>query len=170
MRVIFLFLIVFIFGCKGERLSDHSIGKMEEKTLVSNDKTIFDYALDTQDYFWEAKHLENSNYWVRLVFQKEFVVYQFNGQCLYWFFTKHYSNENKTIELIWSYKNDCLEQLDFLYRSNGVEHYPKFGDKFCEYKLLKDSIVKVDYYFPEWVYKINEIEKDSIFPNYLYLN
>jgi len=124
---------------------------------------------DTTDYFWCPRQSETSSYWIRIVFQKEFAVYQFNRQCIYWFFTNHYYTKADKIELLWSFKNDCLLSMDFLKKSNGIKNYPKTGDAFCEYSLLNDTVIVVKYNFPEWTEKINEMEKDSIFPKYLYL-
>lgn len=132
-------------------------------------KRIGDYMSDTTDYFWCPRQSETSSYWIRIVFQKEFAVYQFNRQCIYWFFTNHYYTKADKIELLWSFKNDCLLSMDFLKKSNGIKNYPKTGDAFCEYSLLNDTVIVVKYNFPEWTEKINEMEKDSIFPKYLYL-
>lgn len=96
-------------------------------------------------------------------------MYQFHGQCYYWFFTNYYYTKTDKIELLWTYKSDCLLDMKFLQSSNGIKKYPKNGEIFCEYTLINDSIIKVKYKFPEWVNKINETEKDSIFPSYLYL-
>ena len=59
--------------------------------------------------------------------------------------------------------------LDFLKKSNGVKTYPKFGDVFCEYNLVNDSVIAVKYNFPDWTDKINQMENDSLFPKYFYL-
>lgn len=74
------------------------------------------------------------------------------------------------VELIWSYKTDCISDLKFLNNQNGVKNYPKYGDAFCEYKLINDSIIEVKYNFPEWVEQVNKTEKNSVFPKFLYYN
>ena len=140
-----------------------------ENSVEPKSKRIGDYMSDDKDYFWVAKQNEEASYWVRLVFQKEFAVYQFHGQCIYSFFTNHYHTKADKIELLWTYKTDCLLDMNFLKNSNGIKKYPKNGDSFCEYSLVNDSIIKVKYNFPEWTKKVNEIAKDSIFPQYLYL-
>ncbi len=177
--VLILALIITIIGCERNNQKKDASNKINSienqyvsKLLDSNKietKKIGDYISDTIDYFWYAKQNDSASYWVRIVFQKEFAVYQFHGQCLYWFFTNHYYTGTDKIELLWSYKTDCLLEMDFLKKSNGIKRYPKQGDAFCEYKLVNDSVIEVKYKFPEWIKKINEMEKDSIFPQYFYL-
>lgn len=148
---------------------------VRQKTIKSSDnknnlKRIGDSMSDNKDFFWCAKQSDTTSYWTRIVFQKELAVYQFHGQCIYWFFTNHYYTKADKIELLWSYKTDCLLSMDFLRKSNGAKKYPKAGDAFYEYSLLNDTVIFVKYNFPEWTDKINKMEKDSIFPKYLYLN
>ncbi len=71
--------------------------------------------------------------------------------------------------MIWSYKTDCLLDMKFLNDDNGVKKYPRTGDYFCDYSLVNDTIIKVEYRFPEWIKAVNDNAKDSIFPTYLYL-
>ena len=143
--------------------------KSESTEATTKPKKIGDYISDTTKFYWYTKQNDSSNYWIRLVFQKEFAVYQFHGQCIYWFFANHYYTETDKIDLLWSYKTDCLLNLDFLKKSNGVKTYPKFGDVFCEYNLVNDSVITVKYNFPDWTDKINQMENDSLFPKYFYL-
>jgi hypothetical protein len=179
--VILILALITIFGCgnnkqqnnktAGENLKEkefqQKIGKSTDNK--NNPKRIGDYMSDTTDFFWCAKQSDTASYWIQIVFQKEFAVYQFHGQCFYWFFTNHYYTKADKIELLWSYKTDCLLTMDFLRKSNGVKKFPKAGDAFCEYSLLNDTVIVVKYNFLEWTEKINKMEKDSIFPKYLYL-
>lgn len=179
---IFVLILITILSCNNNKQDHHSSintnskekeDKRERSELpdsMTKSKRIGDYISDTTDFFWCAKQSDTANYWVRIVFQKEFAVYQFHGQCLYWFFTNYYYTRTDKIELLWSYKTDCLLAMDFLRKSNGIKRYPKTGDAFCEYRLINDTVIEVKYNFPEWTRKINEMEKDSIFPKYLYLD
>ncbi|MCX6231503.1 MAG: hypothetical protein NTZ33_08160 [Bacteroidetes bacterium] len=178
--IILILAIISIIGCDNNKEIDKAASKnakekeVQQKINKSTDKKtnqirIGDYMSDTSDFFWYAKQSDTASYWIRIVFQKEFAVYQFHGQCIYWFFTNHYYTKADKIELLWSYKSDCLLTMDFLRKSNGVKKFPKAGDAFCEYSLLNDTVIVVKYNFPEWTEKINKMEKDSIFPKYLYL-
>jgi len=166
-KIVFLFLIVSSISCRKENVVEKPNPKNSSTEKTS--KKIGDYISDDQDFIWSAKQSDTAKYWVRVVFQKEFAVYQFHGQCIYDFFTNHYHTKADKIELLWTYKSDCLLDMEFLKQSNGIKEYPKNGDSFCEYTLVNDSVIKVNYKFPLWIKKINETQKDSIFPHYLYL-
>ncbi|MFN3753920.1 hypothetical protein [Flavobacterium sp.] len=179
MKKLVLLVISFLvlLSCKNEDSSKKSYPKKVQKTtekettqkkLEKKPKRIGEYMSDVEDYPWIGKHADPNSYYPRLVFQKEFLIYQFHGQCYYWFFTNHYYTGADKIELLWTYKTDCLYELKSIKNSNGVKKYPKNGDAFCEYSLVNDSVIKVKYNFPEWIKKVNEIEKDSIFPHYFY--
>lgn len=170
-KIIYIFFLIFLtIACKKDN-SIKIIPKTIKNHLVKEHtiKRIGDYMSDDKSFFWVAKQSDSASYWVRLVFQKEFVVYQFHGQCIYYFFTNHYHTGADKIELLWSYKTDCILDMDFLRQSNGIRRFPKPGDPFCEYELVNDSLIHVKYNFPEWTKEINKINKDSIFPNYLHL-
>ena len=175
--VLLVIFFLVLLSCKNEDSSKISNPKkvhktIEKKAIVLLDKKpkrIGDYMSDNKDYAWIAKHADPNSYYPRLVFQKEFLIYQFHGQCYYWLFTNHYYTGADKIELLWTYKKDCLYEPKSLQNSNGIKKYPKIGDSFCEYSLVNDSVIKVKYNFPEWVNKVNKIEKDSVFPKYLYL-
>lgn len=175
--VLLVISFLVLLSCKNENSSKISNSKkvqrtIEKKTIVQKlkkQKRIGDYMSDNKDYVWIAKNVSQNSYYPRLVFQKEFAIYQFHGQCYYWFFTNHYYTGADKIDLLWTYKKDCLYQPKSLQNSNGIKKHPKIGDAFCEYSLVNDSVIKVKYNFPEWINKVNKIEKDSIFPKYLYL-
>ncbi|NUY80525.1 hypothetical protein HUK80_06430 [Flavobacterium sp. MAH-1] len=167
-KLILLITIIFCASCKKEKLQEKDEVKTPPKRIEHHPKKIGDYMSDDKDFPWIAKQSDTASYLTRIIFQKEFLVYQFHGQCYYWFFTNHYRTGADKIELLWTYKNDCLLDTKFLNTSYGL-HHPKNGDSFCEYNLINDSVIKVKYKFPEWVMKVNETERDSIFPSYLYL-
>jgi len=171
-----LFLIVpvlLLFSCnKRDNVTTakkQPVAKVKETPKTPTPKILRDYMSEEDYIFWHAKQSETANYWVRLEFEEDFLVYQFHGQCVYYFFTNYCHTGTDEIELLWSYKTDCLLNLDYLTESNGAKKIPKHGDSFSVYKLVNDSVIKVTYKFPEWVQAVNKREKDSIFPNYLYL-
>ncbi len=171
--VFFIFLLFILTSCKKEKSNIKREPKVEVKKVPEKKmkirKRIGDYMSDNEDHNWYAKISDSINDYPRLVFQKEFAVYQFHGQCYYWLFTNHYYTGADKIELLWTYKKDCLYEPKSLLSSNGIRKYPKIGDAFCEYTLVNDSVIKVKYNFTEWIKKVNQIERDSIFPQYLYL-
>lgn len=167
------FMIVLFISCKKADAPLHpkklTVEKVKAISKVKKSKVLGDYMGKDKYIFWEATQSDTAKYWVRLEFEEDFLVYQFHGQCMYYYFVNYYYTGTDKVELLWSYKEDCLRDMDFLKKSNGVKKYPKPGDAFCEYTLLNDSVIKVKYNFPKWTKKVNEIAKDSIFPNYLYL-
>lgn len=178
--ILLFFVTIIIVNCDNSHKVDIAAIKKSSERFVRQNKSISlnekadpknigDYMSDTSYFFWAPKQSDTAVYWVRIVFQNDFAVYQFHGQCIYWFFTNHYYTNTDKIELLWSYKTDCLLSMDFLRKSNGVNLFPKTGEVFCEYSLLNDTIIEVKYNFPLWAEKINKMEKDSIFPKYLYL-
>ena len=170
-NLLYIFLILIFTSCKKESVTEKPKYKnlSTEKVTERKPKRIGDYISNEKDFIWSAKQSDIASYWVRITFQKKFASYQFHGQCYYSFFTNHYHTKADKIELLWTYKTDCLLDMKFFKNSNGIKKYPKNGDSFCEYTLVNDSVLKVKYNFTEWTEKINEIEKDSIFPKYLYL-
>ena len=132
--------------------------------MTPKKKCIRDFESDTKYYHWisNSKHYECD-----ITFRQDYLIYEFSGQCQYSYFT--YDIIGDTIDWLWTYKTDCNLDLDFLDKSNGIRNYPKYKDSFAAFTLVNDSVIRVDYHFPEWVMKVNEMEKDSIFPTYLYL-
>ncbi len=130
-------------------------------------KRINDFVSNDSYTKWHVQPREKSNYLCEVSLHKDFIIHWFHGQCLYHYFT--YSNPD-TILQIWSYKTDCLLDMDFLEKSYGLKDYPKSRDGFAMYTLHNDTTLKVDYGYPEWVKKVNQVAGDSIFPTYYYLS
>ncbi|OYQ37011.1 hypothetical protein CHU92_08940 [Flavobacterium cyanobacteriorum] len=172
MSKVFVVITLLLFGCNNSNRKPPSESvsakPSPEANVVVKHKKFEDFMSKSPYMFWAAKQVDSTSYWVRLEFEDEFVVYQFHGQCLYYFFTNYHTGTDK-VELLWSYKTDCLLDMDVLKQNNGVKEFPKHGDVFCEYTLVSDSMIKVDYKFPEWVKAVNKTEHDSIFPTYFYL-
>lgn len=141
-------------------------GNVDTNKPPSNkEKTKIDNKEDNPIISWVNEYPDSSSYSCRIVFEDEYALYWFHGQCIYYFFT--YDNKD-TINLLWSYKPDCVFNMDFLEKQIDGYNAPKTSSIFANYIQLNDSVMKVDYNYPEWTRKINEIKKDSIFPNYLY--
>jgi hypothetical protein len=172
MAVSFLFVLAFM-SCR-QQVQDVAIAanpphKATPTVKPPQKKVLGDYMECNDTFFWEAKQTESAESWVRVVFKEDVAHYQINGQCIYSFLTNYYHTGADKVELLWSYKTDCLRDKGFLSKPNGVKHFPKPGDAFCEYSLVNDSVIKVKYNFPEWAAAVNKTAKDSIFPHYLYL-
>lgn len=177
-NAVYLFFLFILLSCNNTNIQNENekfetIVFEKYKNKISNiifqiqtkdrTKSIKDYiSADNSKYYrWNSHYYEPS-----IVFYEEYALYWFNGQCVYYFFTYPYDD---CIKLIWSYKVDCITNMDFLEKSHGVKNFPKNRDIFAEYSLLNDTTLKVKYYFPEWKDRVNLIEKDTIFPDYFYL-
>ncbi len=137
------------------------------KTKIAQKKTIRDCISEDQFIHWVPKHPDTTNYLCEITLQKITVLYRYHGQCGYDYFT--YLTSDTTIEVLWSYRTDCILNMDFLEKSNGIKKHPKRGDTFATMTLINDTTLKVKYNFPDWIKKINEITKDSLFPTHYYL-
>ena len=122
-KIAVLFLIIFSISCRKENPKEKPKLEVKEtlpgRNTEKKPKKIGDYMSDNKDFVWSAKQSDTASYWVRLTFQKEFVVYQFHGQCLYWYFTNYYHTGTDKIELLWTYKTDCVLDMKFLKNSNS---------------------------------------------------
>ncbi len=169
-RIIYFLLLSLLLSC-----NNNKVVKTSQKEIKNHipkkqlNKKLGDYMSDEKYFVWTAKHSDTSGFLCEVVFKKQFVDYVYHGQCIYSYFTNYYHTKTDKIELLWSYKSDCIGGVDFIEKSNGIKKHPKRGDSFCEYTLINDSIIKAKYNFPEWTNKVNRIAKDSIFPIYLYL-
>ncbi|MRX67016.1 hypothetical protein SAMN06265349_102948 [Flavobacterium resistens] len=171
-KILLTLLLLLFFSCKNNDDDKKRNLKTKEKVINKNvikTKKIGDFMSDNEGFTWSVKQGNSVSSDVKIVFQKEFVIYEFNRQCLYYFFTNHYYTGTDKIELIWSYKTDCLSEKNIFNVSDTKNESPKAGDRFCEFELVNDSVIHVKYNFSGWAKEINSINKDSIFPNFLYL-
>lgn len=136
-------------------------------TKPTKKKTIRDYISDDQFIRWAPDHPDTASYLCEITLHEITALYWFHGQCGYDYFT--YVTSDTTIDVLWSYRTDCILDMEFLEKSNGIKKYPKRGDDFATFTLINDTTLKVKYNFPGWTKKVNEIAKDSMFPNYYYL-
>ena len=164
MKKIFLLTIIStLFSCSSDKQPDLVTKDTATTTLVKPiNQADTDKKRIPDNSRWTAT-ADTSNYIVDITFHDEYLLYWFHGQCIYYYFTY---NIGDSVELQWSYKTDCLLNMDMLEKSYGLKNYPKKGDAFSSYKLINDSTLKVTYYFPDWTRKVNQVAKDTIFPNY----
>lgn len=182
-------LLCFILGWYTGKLPENAAGVFTDEiptdrlkknapvfkdTLKSNPpkprkrKIFKDYNSDQDFIHWAPVCPENHSYMCDITLHKISVLYWFHGQCAYDYFT--YQTSDTTIDVQWLYRSDCILNMDFLDKSNGVKKHPKLGDKFATLTLINDTSIQVNYYFPQWVEKVNKIAKDSLFPSYYYLS
>ena len=137
------------------------------QTTTAKKKIFKDYISDDQFTHWAPKNAGYRSYMCEITLHKITVLYWYHGQCGYDYFT--YLTSDTTIDVVWSYRSDCILNMDFLEKSNGVKKYPKLGDIFATLTLVNDTTIEAKYDFPEWAKRFNEIDKDSLFPTNYYL-
>jgi hypothetical protein len=179
MKTIFVFFLSSIlFACNNNPSKNNVavvINKSKDSTQLPKEESAKKSGLEWDNYYeeeksfikWTPHHSEGTGYDCELNIREEYVNRDYNGQCAFYYFT--YRTSDTTLDILWSSKMDCVGGVDFLEKSNGVNKHPRLGDTFCTFTLKNDSVIKVKYYFPEWVKKVNSIAKDSIFPVYFYL-
>ena len=160
---------------KAEQIND----TLEGQKLVLNDsipknksgnskrKRMQDYTRGNKYLHWAPIHSDTSGYMCELTLHEITALYWFHGQCAYDYFT--YIRSDTTMDVLWSYRPDCILGMDFFEKSHGIKKHPKRGDIFASFTLVNDTTLSVKYNFPKWVEKVNEIAKDSLFPNTYYL-
>ncbi|WP_020535465.1 hypothetical protein [Lewinella cohaerens] len=124
--------------------------------------TLRDYQTTQDYYYWNADISDTANYMCSIRFRKEYLEYWFHGQCVLTFFT--YLKENDEVEMLWSYKEDCIIDLPFDIRPIHGVPSPKPFSAFAKYSLVAPDKIKVDYIYDSWVKQVNRITGDSIFP------
>ena len=113
---------------------------------------------------WEGgnEQVWHGGYAVWLTFDKGFVHFNSHFSCIYSYKTEVVDDDR--LVFFWGFIKDCRVNLghknDF-----GLSSFPTVGEPFGEFILVSDTLLKVNYFYPEWVEKINNyINDDIIFP------
>ncbi|WP_108866816.1 SH3 domain-containing protein [Aquimarina aquimarini] len=98
---------------------------------------------------------------IYLSIHKNAITYELHGQCHYSFPTKVLNK--KDVELIWDYNADCVFDSQ-LSNDFGLQKPPVVGKPFAKYSL-EGRVLKVTYYYKEWVKAYSENVNRETFPN-----
>jgi hypothetical protein len=161
--------LVSIYSCSNVPQPDAN-RSISSDSKIANDsivvKNIEAYVSDTSYYHWRSRKTDSTSYSSSIIFHKGRAAYAYHGQCIYTYTTRQITND---IDLLWSYEADCILDMDILEKGNSIASFPKKGDRFATYQLVNNSTLQATYYFPDWVNRINELKKDSLFPVFFYL-
>jgi hypothetical protein len=159
-----LFIGIFFGSCdNNERSNDSSKIKensvKEMKKLDSNSSS-----LDLQDLQItpeklvsdSAVYLFNAD-GVQLFFDRGEVVFCFNPQCAYRYPMK---KRNQKIIFYWDDCMNCTFDRGLKVKYPDCKN-PNVGDEFGAIEWIGDQLV-IDYYFPEWVNKVNRSNQDVV--------
>ncbi len=103
---------------------------------------------------------------VFVFFRHEKVYFNFSVSCTYWFPSKITDNE---IVFYWEINEDCTYDVGIKRHFSEIKN-PEIGKPFGKIKVLNDTTLFIDYYYTDWVKKINSERNnndDTLFPTYL---
>ncbi len=176
-KILLITILIFSIGCniKNEQSKSNS-KQLKAKRIVIEKKDINkrvrpQKALSKDISLIETEHFPV--YWTdkgsfyALFFELNKVYFQFNPTCIYWFPSKIINNE---IIFYWALNPDCVFDRGLEKTYLNIEN-PTTGKPFGKIKLLSDTTFIIDYYYADWVKKINEEQYkyiDTLFPSYFY--
>ncbi len=102
-----------------------------------------------------------------LFFDTNKVEFAFNPSCGYCFPSKIIDNE---IIFYWALNPNCTFDRGLERKYPNIKN-PKIGEPFGKIKMLSDTTFMIEYYYKDWVKKMNEDEYktiDTLFPSYFY--
>lgn len=158
------FVITDSIAYNFDDIGNDTIGIIDSiPTAIVRNKVKNVYELDTNDMkcLWRTKDI----LWV--FFEKGKVYFDFSVSCGYWYKT-HYVNKQKIV-FDWDYNEDCTYDIG-MKKTFGVSKVPIKGKPFGEFILMNDTTMKINYYYTEWVEKINQHHNSTIFPSELILD
>lgn len=156
--ILLLMLILLVyFGCNKELTKKENSKEIIEKKKIS--LKIQDLEKQTILDRWTDK----GSFWL-LRFEPNKVIYEFNPSCEYWFPSKIINDE---IVFYWAKNMNCSFDRGLSKSFKSIKN-PELGKPFGKVKLINDSIIVVDYYYKDWIDKINKEETktiDALFPS-----
>ncbi len=160
--LVIVLIIIFLSGCNYQLNQKESVNKdlKEKKEKKTSNLNIGNIEV-----------LPNTIGWVGggdfyLAFSPNEVHFIFNGTCAYWYPSIIIKNE---IIFYWAKNEDCTFDRGLSKKFKNIKN-PELGKPFGKIKLLNDSTLFIDYYYTDWVKKINIEESetiDTLFPSYI---
>jgi hypothetical protein len=168
--IIILFLVTCFANCKNDSTTiknnplikkTDSLVKIDKYVQNKNPplKSIQDIEKDSILTAWT----DEGSFWL-LRFEPNKVIYEFNPSCDYWFPSKIINNE---IIFYWALNPNCNFNRGLKRRYKNIAN-PEIGKPFGKVKIVNDTTLTVNYYYKDWIKKINEDEYktiDTLFPS-----
>jgi len=104
-----------------------------------------------------TKWTDKGSFWW-LYFASGKVFFDFNPSCGYWFPAELKSDK---IIFYWARNRDCTFDRGLNATFKGVES-PESGKAFGEICLINDTTIRINYFYKDWVKRVNEAERESI--------
>jgi hypothetical protein len=160
MKKICTILILFLLlSCKKEIKHNRKVNRYVPEFVKYKFANYEEYYL-----YWFTKDNRGNMTGASIAFHETSIQYLYSNESDY-VYNYHNLTENK-FDLVWASRT--RKKLELIESSHGITKYPKNGDIFATYTLINDSVMSVKYRFPDWIKKVNQLAKDSIYPKYLY--
>ncbi len=159
--LVILLIIKFLVGCDSKSVPVKSTFKsLEEEKIQTSNLKISAIELLPNSIAWT----DGGSFYL-LIFEPNKVHFIFNPTCAYWFPSKIKENE---IIFYWEMNEDCIFNRGLSKTFQNIEN-PEIGKPFGKIKLLNDSTLFIDYYYTDWIKKINTeefVSIDTLFPSF----
>ena len=103
---------------------------------------------------------------VCITFEQGKVLFDFNMQCSYYYPTQI---DKDKLKIIWDDNKNCTYDIG-VKSTFGINQYPIKGKPFGEFNIINDTLLHINYYFKNWIDKMNEHARkdiDTMFPTTL---
>lgn len=168
-KILMIAILILLSSCnkntEQKQLSLKSNEKLKTNTQQEN-FTQNNIKLDATKLELLPKNIEWTNQGnVFVFFRQNKVYFNFSISCAYWFPSKIIDND---IEFYWEMNEDCTYDVGIKKYFSGIKN-PELGKPFGKIKILNDTILYIDYYYSDWITKINNelTNNDTLFPTYL---
>ncbi|MCL2131395.1 MAG: hypothetical protein FWH36_02910 [Lentimicrobiaceae bacterium] len=176
--VLIFVLIFFLHSCnthnhqKNDTVNNAISGIVNDTIIVDSTNLISKCRNTVKDIMEVYDDSAGHNIWhgggvIWLVFEKGKVTFDYNFSCGFWYKTQII--DNKKIVFIWDYNLDCKYDSG-IRKGFGLSRKPIKGKLFGEFVLVNDTLLKVNYYYPEWVKQFNKYHDDEVFPTLFVLD
>ncbi len=159
-------LVSFLISCTNNAKNTEKLLKPVEcsKITLKSRQPHYSTNIELLEKDWEESVFWcNYSDFFQLFFAPNKVYFHFSHTCLYWFPSKIIDNE---IIFYWALNEDCTFDRGLERRYPNIKN-PKIGEPFGKIKMLNDTTLMIEYYYKNWVKKMNEDESiDTLFPSY----
>jgi len=166
--IFLLGILIILESCKSDKVDNYPLVHKDTLTpIISKEKkqnqkknlSIRDIEMESILDGWTDK----GSFWL-LTFKPNKVVYEFSPNCNYWFPSKIVNDE---IIFYWALNENCSFDRGLRKTYKEVQN-PEFGKPFGKVKIVNDTTIIVNYFYKDWIKRINESEKrdiDTLFPS-----
>jgi hypothetical protein len=155
-----LFLLLFLAAlaaCRENGNADFQ-AKAENNTATATEHTVrFKSIRQVYNDTASTKWTDAGSFWW-LYFEPGKVWFDFNPSCGYWFPARP---EDNRIVFYWALNSSCTFNRGLDTAFAGIQQ-PVKEKPFGQVTLVNDTTLRVDYFYEDWVRKVNECQRESI--------